>query len=483
MNWVGNSSQSPLSNKAMTFWAVLAVVSFHLAYSLASLASFIAIYLWAMCALTRVASPRRAFYLGLGIGLGIFGPQLAFFWTIFGPSAVALWMILAFWIALFLLLANLTWRKLGPLGAALLIPFLWTGLEYFRSELYYLRFSWLSIGYTFGESLFLQQFGFLGLYGIGFMLAGAAAMLSLWSRRIACGGAVVLTALLALLTNRSPVAESAPAAEKRPLVVAGMQLEFPSALEVPARLDKLIQKHPQSELLILSEYTFDGPVPKRVLAWCRANHRYLIVGGKSPQAGVDFCNTAFVIGPEGTVVFEQVKSVPIQFFKDGQPAKVRNVWQSPWGKIGICICYDLSYTRVADDFIRQGAQALIVPTMDVREWGEHQHRLHARVAPVRVAEYGIPIFRVASSGISQFVDRTGMVRASAAFGGEGEMIRGELVLSAPGSQPVDRVLAPVSVCITGLVIVGLIGAGIRGRRTAAILPARSSDREELAPQS
>lgn len=313
MNLVGNSSQSPLSNKAITFWAVLAVASFHLAYRFVPLASVVAVFVWAMCALTRVASPRRAFYLGLGIGLGMFGPQLAFFWTIFGPSAVALWTILAFWIALFLLLGNLTRRRFGPMGAALLIPFLWTGLEYFRSELYYLRFSWLSIGYTFGESLFLQQFGFLGIYGIGFMLAGAAAILSLLSLRIAWRGAAALTALLAFLTNLSPVSESAPEAEKRPLVVAGMQLEFPSALEVPALLDKLIQKHPQTELLILSEYTFDGPVPKRVLAWCRANHRYLIVGGKSPQAGADFCNTAFVIGPEGTVVFEQVKSVPIQF--------------------------------------------------------------------------------------------------------------------------------------------------------------------------
>ena len=125
--------------------------------------------------------------------------------------------------------------------------------------------------------------------------------------------------------------------------------------------------------------------------------------------GGNFYNTAFVVGPDGTVVFRQVKTVPIQFLKDGLPAPEQKLWDSPWGKIGICICYDLSYTRVTDRLVRLGAQALIVPTMDMMEWGEAQHKLHARVAPVRAAEYGIPIFRLASSGISQCVDRTGRV--------------------------------------------------------------------------
>src|SRR4029077_6618928 len=115
----------------------------------------------------------------------------------------------------------------------------------------------------------------------------------------------------------------------------------------------------------------------------------------------------------------QVKAVPIQFFKDGLPATEQKLWDSPWGKLGICVCYDLSYSRVTDNLIRLGAQALIVPTMDVVDWGEGQHELHARVAPVRAAEYGLPIFRLASSGISQAVDRTGNVLAKAPCPGDG----------------------------------------------------------------
>src|SRR5205085_578061 len=123
-------------------------------------------------------------------------------------------------------------------------------------------------------------------------------------------------------------------------------------------------------------------------------------------------------------VFRQGKSVPVQFFKDGLPAKSQRVWESPWGRIGICICYDLSYTRVTDGLIRLGAQAIIVPTMDVVAWGRHQHELHARVAPIRAAEYGVPIFRVGSSGISQLIDASGRTMATAGFPGAGAMLGG-----------------------------------------------------------
>jgi apolipoprotein N-acyltransferase len=209
-------------------------------------------------------------------------------------------------------------------------------------------------------------------------------------------------------------------------------------------------------LFVLSEYTFDGPVPGQVKNWCREHRRYLIVGGKEDGPNKNFYNTAFVIGPAGEIVFRQVKSVPIQFFKDGLPAPEQKLWDSPWGKIGICICYDLSYTRVTDQLIRLGARAIIVPTMDVAEWGRHQHELHARVAPVRAAEYGVPIFRLASSGISQSVDRAGRVTATAPFPGQQAMLSGRLILAQPGSLPFDRSLAPVASGVTVIVILWLL---------------------------
>jgi apolipoprotein N-acyltransferase len=166
-------------------------------------------------------------------------------------------------------------------------------------------------------------------------------------------------------------------------------------------------------------------------------------------------------------VFKQVKSVPIQFFKDGLPAPEQKVWDSPWGKIGICICYDLSYTRVTDALVRQGAQMLIVPTMDVADWGQHQHELHARIAPVRAAEYGIPIFRVASSGISQGVTSSGQVQSSAPYPGDGETIFFGARISDKGSVPPDRLLGPLCVFVTSTFVMRQILGSFRRKPVRA----------------
>jgi apolipoprotein N-acyltransferase len=214
---------------------------------------------------------------------------------------------------------------------------------------------------------------------------------------------------------------------------------------------------------VLSEYTLDGPVPESLSNWCRKHARHLVVGGKQPLSGEDFYNTAFVVGPTGDVLFKQVKNVPIQFFADGLPAPERKVWESPWGRIGLAVCYDLNYRRVIDDFIRLGAQALIIPTMDVTQWGENQHRLHARVAPVRSAEYGVPIFRLCSSGISQLTDRDGRVLASLGFPGQGEIIGGTMVLADPGRLPWDSVLAQLAALVTFFFLAWSVVQFFKGR--------------------
>ena len=129
--------------------------------------------------------------------------------------------------------------------------------------------------------------------------------------------------------------------------------------------------------------------------------------------------------------------------KDGLPARQQQLWDSPWGKIGLGVCYDDSYSRVTDELIRQGAQALIFPTMDIADWGEAQHLLHGRVAPMRAAEYGVPIFRVCSSGISQFVDGTGRVLSSAPFPGDGAMLAAEMPLPGQRADAAGSLAGPV----------------------------------------
>ncbi len=435
-----------------------AAVCFHVAY-FTPLGFFIFGYVICLAQLARMGNVRFAFYAGFAAGVLCFAPQLWFFMGIFGGVAVALWGILAFWIALFVALACAAWRRLGPGKFVWLAPFLWMGLEYFRSELYYLRFTWLNVGYAMAGQRDIFIPFFIGVYGTGFLAAFAGACIAArkfkWPALVFAAAVVVLSLLLPGGSFLMP--------KPRTVKVVGVQMEFPSADEVIANLDKALAQHPEGELFVLSEYTFEAPVPQPVTDWCREKQRYLIIGATDPAPGGDYYDTAFVIGPDGNVVFKQAKSVPIQFFKDGLPAQEQRVWQSPWGRIGICICYDLSYTQVTDALMRQGARAIIVPAMDVERWGAHEHELNARVATVRAAEYDVPVFRIASSGISQLVDANGVEIARTPVGAEGAVISGEMVIRWSifrMATPGDRYLAWVSVVVTAAFIIGIVIDGL-----------------------
>jgi apolipoprotein N-acyltransferase len=433
--------------------AAVAIACFHLAYSFPNfnpLRFLILAVPVCLVQLARLRTTRQCFYIGLAVGFACIAPQLECFWRIFGPAAIPLWIVLALWTAAFVALTHGTLVRFGPLWTAVFTPFLWTGLEYFRSELYYLKFSWLNIGYAFAESG-MVPFHLAGMYGIGFVAAAIAGLFLVleWFFPLA-----ILTAAIGIGAFVSGVAPPRSGVTVR---IAGVQLEFPPEYQLPQILDRLAHKHPAADLFVLSEYSLDGPPSDALKSWCRRQHRYLIVGGKDPVGGKDqFYNTAFVIGPGGDIVFRQVKSVPIQFFKDGLPAPQQSVWESPWGKIGICICYDLSYTRVTDHLVEAGAQLIVVPTMDVSDWGRHQHQLHALVAPVRAAEYGLPIFRLASSGISQAVDPNGRVLARGPFDAEEADLFAEFQLPTRGARPVDRFLAPCAVGVTAFLLVAVL---------------------------
>jgi hypothetical protein len=476
---IQTSSAQTLDWKKSFLWLALAVACFDAAYtSIHYPAAGLLIfgYAYGLVKLTDQPNVRRAFYFGLTAGFLCYAPQLFFFFRIFNVAALVLWLVLAFWVGLFAAIVCGSARRWGKVKTAWLIPIIWTGIEYFRSELYYLKFSWMNVGYalqqiplTKHDLIPLTAFDFLGMYSVGFFVFVIVALVAYkgWQNKFflnilapILSGAILMTFLLEFL-----VAAKFESPEP-PLSVVGVQMEFPPEGVIPQILNQAFIKNTNAQIFVLSEYTLDGPVPDSLKNWCREHSRFLVVGGKKPLGTTNFYNTAFVIGTNGEIVFQQVKSVPIQFFHDGLPAPKQAVWNSPWGKIGLCICYDLSYTRVTDELVRQGAQLLIVPTMDVEEWGRHQHELHSRVAPVRAMEYGIPIFRLASSGISQAIQGWGWVVAQTSIPGSGQIISANLKLPGGGSIPLDRYLAPLCVGVTGIVTTILLFLAWRDKRLA-----------------
>jgi apolipoprotein N-acyltransferase len=445
------SAPPPLSFPALILAIVVAGAGYAICFGTRFGAPAIFPALCALCLLSRARTSRISFYLGVFAGLAIYVPSLMFFARIFGLSAVHLWFLVSLPIGIFALLLRLARQQFGPIWALCLTPVLWTALEYFRSEIWYLRFAWLLPGQAVAFLPGIRLLA-LGVYGLGFVYVLLAAMAVGPSVRIRAIG--ILGILVATLLMYLPALPPTP--DGGALHVAGVQLEDAEPRFVAEVLDRLAVAHPEAQILVLSEYTFPGLVPPQVRNVLLKHNRYLIAGGCHYVDGEKYFDTAFVVGPDGNDIFEQAKSVPIQFMNDGLPAPQRKVWNSPWGKIGIAVCYDLSYARVMDDFVRQGAQGLIIPTMDLQSWGKFERAmLHGRLAPVRSGEYGIPVFGVWSSGISQLTDQYGRVIATADYPGQGEMIAGPFDLRQPGHVPPDRVLAMVSMVVTSLFVAWL----------------------------
>jgi hypothetical protein len=93
--------------------AAIGMAGFHLAYQFTACSFLILAYLFCLASLARQRTNRRAFYVGLLIGMLAYGPQLSCFYAIFGPAALVLWLVLAFWIGLFGLLSRVCLVRCG----------------------------------------------------------------------------------------------------------------------------------------------------------------------------------------------------------------------------------------------------------------------------------------------------------------------------------------------------------------------------------
>ena len=80
----------PLTGRGLLTWALAAAGAFHVAYEL--FPPVILVFLLCMYRLAHTASRPQAMYSGWLLGLAIYGPQLAFFWNIFGFGALGLWL-------------------------------------------------------------------------------------------------------------------------------------------------------------------------------------------------------------------------------------------------------------------------------------------------------------------------------------------------------------------------------------------------------
>lgn len=387
---------------------------------------------------------REASDLAAVAGLVFYTVSLHWLTKVFGAFAFAFWCLFAVWLALPVAAAWTLWRSdllpkgVPPTARLVLAAAVWVGVEYFRSEVWSLRCSWLALGYSQTASpAFLQTASVIGAYGLSgliFLFNAAAAWAINRREGVPLAALAALLAVLSILGGRriSVWTESGRPARAALVQSEAFDLETLTTMSAgPAAKD--------ADLIVWPEYGFDVPPGKdddyRRLIGRRLERSDAVVVAAGAiireeiqgRGGIE--NFAWALAPGGKLLGRYDKASPIPFVeKRLAPNPDPRPIDTPLGRLGVQICYDLDFESGARRMAKLGAELLAVPNMDPIDWKDWQHRQHSAMAPMRAAESGLWIARAASSGISQLIDPLGRVRASLETGRSG-VLTGEVRLA------------------------------------------------------
>ena len=419
------------------------------------------------CAVLGSPSPRAAAALGGVAGLVFYSLSLSWMPAVVNFPALVFWAIFAFWVALHAVLLRGLWalsesgglnhrRALAVAAAAGLC---WAGLEYFRSELWWLECPWLVLGYSQVTVPGLYQtLSVWGVYGLSaFIVAVNAAMALALRRRSWLPAALALAAVAAAWAWGEHRLKNYPADAGRPFTAALVQAER-SDINKMARLS-LSPEAAAADLLVWPECAVYPPRAdeKNYEAYIASR-----LGGSRAEAVVGVCvpahrkrgvrraNYTLHLGRDRRVIGTYQKMHPVQFVEWGLPKnRSPRPVRTPLGLLGPQICYDLAFENGSRRMAEAGAEIIVTPTLDPMEWTALQHTQHSDMTAARAVETGLWIIRAASSGRSQVVDSLGRERATLANGAEG-VLTAQARLAAGGTfyTRYGWLLAPLSFLLT-----------------------------------
>lgn len=414
------------SNRFLRAWSVpAAIVS-----GLAMAACFAPLNLhwlaWVAPVPLLVLLPRltrdQAWLYGLLLGLGYFGLSLGWLYQLSHLIGGVFLFEFAVLLGLAFRVAKMLMDRFGTRAMLWAVPLAFVGQEVLRSEAHgRLRFAFGAWGYSQAHNLWVAQTASIGgVYFLSFLLMLVAAAIAYglisWTPR----GWIPAAASIAAVLLLGAIAQPRDYTGQPAVPVACIQGENLGYPQFGRMIEQALQDPVQPRFVVMPEhslcslFTHGDPAIEMLAASAREHQAFICAAGDTqlPTGGsCPFDNVAWLIGPDGNVVARQLKAVPIPFFRDGNPARTQEVADTPYGRVGIYICYDGTFTDVPRRLVDLGADLLLAPVMDVQEWPAQERQEHADVAIFRAIELRRCVVRAASSGISQVIDATGRVTA------------------------------------------------------------------------
>ncbi|MGC6427820.1 MAG: apolipoprotein N-acyltransferase [Akkermansiaceae bacterium] len=421
---------------------------------------FVALFAWVPFLLAiRNTRFRVAFRLGSLHGMLVFGATLSWTWNIFSTIAPALWFILSLFPALFAALNTRIPKKWQPV----ILATTWTGFEFFRGELFWLHFPWITPGTAVPPCFFTP---IVGVYGVSFLiiLAGALLLQNSKAQRIV---AITLLATIWLIPNSS--FHAPPVSTLKVGLIQNESMNYDDYRIASKNLEAPV------DVIVWPEYAI-GFDPKRFPTTQQeignllgGNTKLLVAGGKTwfDKHGDSFANTAFTFDHH-QILGTHTKNRLVHFFAEGKKGTEAKAIKTPLGRIGTPICFDCDHQDVMRRMMADGAEVFLIPSMDAKHWTARQHLQHAQLFRHRAAENARHLAIASTSGLTQIIHANGSTTNTIPQMEEGSLI-GTVGLSDRETpfQKGGWLVGPSTVIATTIIMIGVLLSFLQKRRVNA----------------
>ncbi|MFZ5979121.1 MAG: apolipoprotein N-acyltransferase, partial [Candidatus Zixiibacteriota bacterium] len=421
---------------------------------------------------------------------GFFFNLFALYWValVTVPGIFAAVVIVAFYYTAVLMVFKKL-HDIRPVFGAAALPFLWTGIEYFRT-LSQFAFPWADLGYTQAYySYVLQIVSITSIHGLTFLIVTVNVLL--WQvfrktlspeRRLTSFFSAAAVVLLLVAYGWIIVPKYQ---DNGTLGIALLQGSVP--LEEKWKdnneaysynlYDSLATSAADSETFLFiwpetsapSYLTHEYAARLRIGRIARRTGAYHLVGAMAAEVREKeqrHFNACFQFDPQGVLQerYDKVKLVPfseqvpyqdelpflkrdfltkyltfiqkynVQWWSDFYPGDSMVIFEIPGAKYGVLICYESTFPEYAREMILRGADFIVGITNDTWFGNSVGIYMHARMFLTRAVENRCWMARVANSGISYIVDDYGRVREYLGYN-EVAVIKGKIkpLEETPGS--------------------------------------------------
>jgi apolipoprotein N-acyltransferase len=348
------------------------------------------------------------------------------------------------------------------------LPALWVSAEYARSALF-AGFSWELLGYTqYRQLALIQAADLTGVYGLSFLLALSGYLvaefimvfhasrassfmsrpLPLPWRPLGCFliGLALVWGYGVVRLRQYPPPSSPPASRLTVALVQGnsaqtqrwSRVHYGNTLLQYMAITRHGTAGQQPDLVIWPEfavgfYLDDEPTLRAQLGQLTLGiNAPLLLGAPRREValqGARYYNSAYLLAPGGSLldVYDKIRLLPFAEFRppafpalvnhsaahpsEFTPGRRVTVFLLPRGAFGVTICYEATYPPLTRQLVRNGAQFLVNISND--SWlagpdgGGAAAAQHFSMSVLRAVETKRPLVRVATAGVSGFVDPAG----------------------------------------------------------------------------